>query len=107
MEKNHTSWGKRSVPLPDGASILVLGNSHLQQILSALVCKYSQMITFRSDWTFSQQISNTLVESLQKEVKEIHFSNGARLVVVSNSPLMFSKNWTNLLQKYDPIHRSV
>ena len=107
MEKNHSTWGKQRVPLPDGASILVLGNSHLQQIFSALVCQYSQLITFSTDWTFSEQNSNKLVESLQKQVKDIQFSNGARLVVVTNSPLMYSKNWTNLLQKYDPLHRSL
>lgn len=99
--------GVSEVPLPDGASILVLGNSHLQQIFSTLICQYSQLITSRTPWKFSDSISKNLKEKLQKGTYEIQFSNGARLVLMTNLPLVYSKNWTNLLQKYDPLHRSL
>jgi hypothetical protein len=95
-EKNRTFWGTRRFPLPRGVSILVLGNSHTRQTVNSLLCQYSDVITSRSPFTTDGNFSAGHGTFL--------FSNEARLVVLTNSPLVYSKNWTSLLQKYDTLH---
>ena len=98
LEQNRTCWGKRRFPLPSGANVLVLGNSHMRQIMLTLICQHSQVISSSTSF---------LVANFSAGTYNIKFSNGARLVIVTNSPLLYSKDWPHLLQKYDPLHQSL
>jgi hypothetical protein len=79
------TWGRRPEPLPPGAAVLFMGNSHTKQTALEFACQYSDQI---------------------KEVKQRHrstvavqFTNGAYLYLVQNSPVEMAVNWTNDLEK--------
>ena len=92
--KNHSLWGRREFPLPDNATILALGNSHTRQTMYAMFCQYAHHITRVQRFNFPDA-----------PIDEYVFANGASLVLTSNSPLVYSRTWHELLRKYDPLHR--
>jgi hypothetical protein len=86
------TWGRRPEPLPGGASVLFLGNSHTKQTALEFVCQYSDQI---------------------KEVKQRHrstvavrFANDAYLYLVQNSPVEMAVNWTHEIENLvmRPLH---
>lgn len=83
----HTSasWGKRKYPLPSDTTVLLLGNSHLRQISKTLACQYESSI--------ESMISKG------PEFFSIRFSNNSTLVSVTNTVLVHSKKWTELIEK--------
>jgi hypothetical protein len=61
-----------------------------------MLCQYSSVIASRRPF---------LSDSLTASTSRIEFDNGASLVLSTNSPLVYTKKWKELLVRYDPDHR--
>jgi hypothetical protein len=81
---NNAFWGRRDVPLPPKRTVLVLGNSHLRQVSKTMVCQYADQIS--SLYTASEDIFF------------VEFLNGAQWISITNTVLVYSKDWMRLLQ---------
>jgi hypothetical protein len=80
---SRSMWGRRPFPLPSNSRVLAVGNSHTRQTLSALTCAYSDQIVAQDD--------------LAAGAASFTFANGASLVVITNSPYVYSHQWDVLL----------
>jgi hypothetical protein len=74
--------------------VLALGNSHTRQTFHALLCQHSSAIVSYRPFLMERASSY-----------RIKFENGASLVLCTNSPLVYSADWPELIAKYDPDHQ--
>jgi hypothetical protein len=96
-------WGKRSDPFPDGSITLVVGNSLTRQIFQSLPCQYDDNNTGGGggalvewiDWTAQ---SNDIDIMRRGTFYEGRFRNGAKIFLVTNHALFYSKKWLTYLQ---------
>lgn len=80
---NHSQWGRMAFPFPANTTILIMGNSHMAQVVNELICQYSSVLeTFRRIET-----------GYYGWYSESVFINGARVLHASNSPLVYSHQW--------------
>eukprot|EP00980_Cylindrotheca_fusiformis_P030789 scaffold25426_cov88-Cylindrotheca_fusiformis.AAC.1 len=86
---NKEYWGRRDFPVPAGKTVVWLGNSHLRQVAKTLVCQYHA----------------TVVEDIQLHEEQgdsftVQFTNGAKWVIITNTILVHSEIWPELIQEY-------
>jgi len=109
----HPLWGKREFPLPDNATILVLGNSHLRQISKTLACQYADSLTSirflpailsenRTSTSDAVDDSSPLTSFMPSSSDGfvLEFANKARWVSITNTVLVYSHNWKELLEEF-------
>jgi hypothetical protein len=109
-EKNHTtstttrySWGRRPFPLPPNRTVLVLGNSHLRQVSKTMVCQYANVIQsldhhHHHHHAAAAHININHNNNDTDDVFVVQFTNGARWISITNTVLVYSKDWMALLQ---------
>ena len=97
-----TWWGQRPHPIPlsdDGESnqrtnLLVIGSTHLRQVLTALVCQYADHVDS------VQRIHGTSQFSLSSFTLRIRFHNNIDLYLCINPPFLYSPHWPTLLERH-------
>jgi hypothetical protein len=86
-------WGKRkNSPFPDNSTILAVGNSHTRQILQTLTCQYDVLQTIDMD-------SNSTEVMRRGSYYVTVFANHAKLHLVTNHALFYSRKWRKYLQE--------
>jgi hypothetical protein len=78
-------WGRRSDPISRDKSILMFGNSHTRQTAHALVGQHHEKVQ-----SASCELGNNICT--------FRFDNNVSLYVVTNSPVVHSHNWPDLLE---------
>jgi hypothetical protein len=82
-------WGRRPTALPDHASVLVLGNSHVRQNSHELVCQYAEQVTgLRVMYRNRGKLDGIAVT----------FRNNASLYLLANSPVEIALKWQDRLE---------
>jgi hypothetical protein len=82
------TWGRRPFPIPANKRVLALGNSHTRQVMHSLICH-----------------TGAHVETVLAHKKYVHqtfrirFLNGATLYLITNSPVVYSQEWVQLVEK--------
>jgi len=104
-------WGKRSFLLPfvptsvsnkRERSILIMGNSHTQQLVSTLLCQLSSQLLPENRTVLYHESPE---EDAMKEdantamALEVKLSQNTKIVVVVNAPFMHSPQWEKSLEK--------
>jgi hypothetical protein len=79
------TWGRRIYPLPPNKSVLIFGNSHLRQVSKTLVCQYANAIE-----SFEITHADAFI---------IRFRNNSTWISITNSPIAYSYDWQDLLEK--------
>lgn len=88
-------WGNRLYPFPNNTNTLLIGNSHSRQTVYSLLCQYDdQVVDTRG--LGPRGINDTLPGSFNS----VHFANNASLTYITNSPLVFAKDWKGIFEKY-------
>jgi hypothetical protein len=80
-----TLWGRRPYPVPANKTILVIGNSHTRQTFNSMMCQYAdKLVSIDNPCDFAVIF---------------HFHNHGVIILSTNSPLMYSHSWFELLTK--------
>jgi hypothetical protein len=85
VASNVLTWGRRPYPLPANKTILVLGNSHTRQTFNSMMCQYADKLV---------SIDNPCDFALI-----FHLHNQGVIILSTNSPLVHSHSWFELLIK--------
>jgi hypothetical protein len=81
------TWGRRPFPIPANKRVLVLGNSHTRQVMHSLICHTGANV---------EKILGHK-EFIHKTFR-IRFLNGATLYLITNSPIVYSQKWAQLVE---------
>jgi hypothetical protein len=94
------TWGRRPTALPPHANVLLWGNSHTRQVGRTLVCQYAdQLVSARLVDSKLGLVRPPTPDGVVTKGAEVYeFANGARLTLLTNSYVPYSRNWTLLLR---------
>jgi hypothetical protein len=84
-ERRGPTWGRRSLPVPPHTTTLVFGNSHTRQLALSWLCQY-------------QHLASTIHQKSSEEVW-VHFEHNATLILLTNTPLVYSNDWAELVEE--------
>jgi hypothetical protein len=89
-------WGKRQFPLPANSNILAIGNSHTRQILFSLMCQYPTLQVTEPEFDATNEKNSTARRRGTYYI--IEFTNHAKLHLVTNHALFYSRKWNQYLE---------
>lgn len=93
LQRVPKTWGRRvDNPFPANTTILAVGSSHTRQIFQAMECQYE---TLRYEDVEGGKTNNTLRRG---SYYRIEFTNHAKLHLVTNNALFYSKHWVKYLE---------
>ena len=81
--------GRREFPVSSNKNVLVMGNSHTRQMISALVCQYRNKIT--------QFEPNPMRSNATGSIR-VGFANNSTLTSLTNNPIPYSPEWPQLIE---------
>lgn len=94
IERKSASWGKRAIsPFPANTTILAVGNSHTRQVFQALPCQYPTLQLIDME---AQKSGNVMRRG---SYYYIEFENHAKLHLVTNNAIFYSRQWPRYLQE--------
>jgi len=79
--------GRRPFPVSANKQVLCMGNSHTGQMMSGLLCQYSNEV-----------IEYKKVPGVMNGIM-VRFRNNSTITSLTNSPVVYSPQWQTLLQK--------
>ncbi len=91
--KTPATWGRRTgSPFPANTTILAVGSSHTRQIFQAMECQYE---TISYEDMEGRKSNNTMRRG---SYYRIEFANHAKLHLVTNNALFYSRHWVSYLE---------
>lgn len=84
-----SSWGRRSLPIPSGKRVLIVGNSHTRQMAYAMLCMHADSIKGMVELGIGGANAGPM---------RFEFCHDAQIVTAFNSYFPYSQDWQSLLE---------
>lgn len=82
--------GRRSFPMKENQTVLVMGDSHTQQMIKTFVCQFKERVV-----EYANKVGSG---SSHSDAFTVYFENGSTLISLTNPPEVYSKQWSLLIE---------